>query len=75
MQANDIRNTRTYPRNGSLLAPYPLLKNPMNGYKLSLASACKTRGAPTREAIAEDRVAAKHPAKIKYPVYDIFAIF
>ena len=37
----------------------------MKGYKLSLASACKTRGAPTREAIAEDNVAAKHPAKIR----------
>ena len=41
---------------------------------LSLAKACKTLGAPTREAIALDKVAAKHPAKIKYPVNEILAI-
>ena len=65
MHPKDMRNTKMYPLNGSLLAPCPFPKNPMKGYKLSLASACKTRGAPTREAIAEDNVAAKHPAKIR----------
>ena len=65
MQPRDIKNTKTYPLKGSLFAPYPELKKLIPGYKLSLASACKTRGAPTREAIAEDNVAAKHPAKIK----------
>ena len=39
----------------------------IKGYNLSLAKACKTRGAPTNEAMAELKVAAKHPAKIKYP--------
>ena len=56
-----------YPRKGSLLAPYPWLKTWIKGYNLSLAKACKTRGAPTNEAMAELKVAAKQPAKIKYP--------
>ena len=75
MHPKDMRKTRTYPRNGSLFAPCPLAKNAIPGYKLSLANACRTRGAPTSEAIAEDNVAAKQPAKIRYPVNDIFAIF
>ena len=75
MHPKDMRKTRTYPRNGSLFAPCPLAKNAIPGYKLSLANACSTRGAPTSEAIAEDKVAAKQPAKIRYPVNDIFAIF
>ena len=69
-----MRKTRTYPLKGSLFAPCPFAKNDIPGYKLSLANACKTRGAPTSDAIAEDNVAAKQPAKIKYPVKDIFAI-
>ena len=62
IQMRLIANTKIYPRIGSLFGPQPTLKVSMNGYNLSLAKACRTLGAPSKLVMAEERVAAKHPA-------------
>lgn len=74
INATDIINVSMYPRTGSLLWPYPFANHTIPGYNLSLQSAWKTFGADTKEAKAEDNVAAKHPAYIIGPTHDTSSI-
>ena len=62
-QTSAIAALATKAMRGSLPFPYPFEKK--RGSTRSLAKACKVRGAATKLARAEDRVAAQRPAMIK----------
>lgn len=62
MKAKAMRKATMYAKKGSLFFLNPFPKIPIPGYKLSLHKAWKIFGADTRQAKADERVAAKQPA-------------
>ena len=65
---------KKYPFLGSFERPYPLAKISMPGKILSLETAWKTFGALTREARADDNVAAKIPINTNGPHNEILSM-
>lgn len=57
-----IINVNIYPLIGSLFFPNPFANHSIFGYSLSLQRAWNTLGADTKDANADDKVAAKQPA-------------
>ena len=72
MKAMAIRNPRRYARRGSFPGPYPVPKVLNAGKSLSLHTAWKVLGPPTRLARAEDKVEAKIPAVTMGPQPETF---
>ena len=65
MVANAIPAESKTPLRGLPAGPYPLAKGNKNGKIRSPDKDCKIRGAPRKDAIAEDNVAAITPALIR----------
>ena len=65
MVAKAIPAESKTPLRGFPVEPYPLAKGSKKGKIRSADRDCKIRGAPRKDAMAEDRVAAMTPALMK----------
>ena len=65
MVAKAIAADSKTPRRGLPAAPYPLANNSRKGKIRSPERDCKILGAPRKDAMAEDRVAAITPARMR----------
>ena len=67
MVARAIPPESRTPRRGFPYAPYPFAKGRRKGNMRSSERDCRMRGAPRKEAMADERVAAKTPALMRDP--------